>query len=58
MLSTKLEYNHEQTTVVLRHTSEALKSLYLLDFNAAKKCVDYSAQIGAYGIKNLHLKDY
>ena len=47
MLSTKLEQNYENVTITRRHTSEALKPQCLLDYNSAKKCVDYSAQIEA-----------
>ena len=48
MLSTIIKQNYEKIIFVLRHTSEALMPQCLLDYNAAKICVDYSAQMGAY----------
>ena len=38
----------EDITVALLQTPEALNQQCLLDYSAAKKCVDCSAQMGAY----------
>ena len=48
MLSTIPELPDEKIRVPLRHGSETFKPQCVLDYNAAKKGVDYSDQMGAY----------
>ena len=45
MLSAKPKQIYETITVALRHTSETLKPQCFLDYNAAKKCDECSAQM-------------
>ena len=48
MLSTIPELPDEKIRVPLRHGSETFKPQCVLDYNAAKKVVDSSNQMGAY----------
>ncbi len=48
MLTTVPEHTAEKVTTVLRGGTEAQKPPSVLDYNAAKKGVDYSDQMSSY----------